>query len=241
MKKKDMRKLIIMILIIGVLLQAGMIAFSMTETNEEKYQSFLSEYDVHIKFQNEIERLKSKNHQIADIMIVYSFLCDQYGLMNSIEKMIIEKETGISWDIVFKDYKNNNTEFVPRAFDYDYLQELMDVPGLTSDDIMISDRVSLKTELNFETIIEKKIKGCSWKEINAELNILNSQEKFPHVPITVEDINKYSSKGLTENEIVISLVTAFKLSLSGDEVIKKIVDGYTNEQIIAEYFIKKYN
>ena len=196
--------------------------------------------NVHEKYKIEIERLLEEGHILSDVITSYEFLNENYGKMEQIQLLTVEKESGKTWNEIFKQYMTDNPVFEPRSFDSDYLLQLMSTPEITPDDIMIADRVSQNSITPFETVINNRIEGNSWKEINAGLEIVNGSSKIPHVPVTAEQLDKYSNSGLYRRQIVESLVTAWKIGRTGDEIINKVKAGSTTEDIYAEYYTEKY-
>jgi len=209
--------------------------------NLTAYKRMIVLLDVHENYKTEIERLINEGKRINDLMAAYTFLNDCYGKIDELEQLVIQKEQGKSWVEIFTNYNNKNIAFVPRNFDFNYLDELMTKEGITTDDIMICDRVSQKSGVPYEEIIELRLEGKTWKEINAELGIVNAQNIMPHVPVTPEQIKKYTADGrLNEEEVVFALVTSYKLGIDETEAINKAKSGYTPEMFFSEAVEKKY-
>lgn len=209
--------------------------------NLTAYKRMIVLLNVHDNFKTEIERLVSEGKKINDLMAAYTFLNDCYGTIDELEQLVIQKEQGQSWVEIFTNYSNTNIPFVPRNFDFDYLDELMKKEGITADDIMICDRVSQKSGEAFEELTELRMEGRTWKEINAELGIVNAQNAMPHVPVTIEQLKKYTADGrLSEEDVVYTLVTAFKLGIDETEAINKAKSGYTTEMFFSEALEQRY-
>lgn len=208
--------------------------------NLNNYKQLLELLNVHVKFKNEIERLIKKGKKLPDILIAYSFLNDCYGGMEDIEKLVDKKEAGKKWPDIFKEYFKNNPEFVPRDFESDYLERLLD-SGTNQDTIMIADRVSQKAKVEIDTLISKKQAGESWRLINAEYGIVNGLEKSPHLSVTRTQLTKYTTQtNLSEKEVINALTIGTKLGESADSVLNSVKKGLSKEEIYAMAFEEKY-
>lgn len=211
------------------------------DKNLSNYKTLLIALEVHDKYKSEIERLLKENHKLPDILTAYSFLNDSYGSMEELEVLVGSKESGKTWTQIFKDYNQGNSEFVPGNFDSNYLEKLRKTPGISTDDIMIGDRVSQITSKPFEEVIEKRIKGVSWKDINGDLNILNGQAALAHVKVTREQVTQYTKDGkLTEQKVVEAFVLAAKLDKTALEIVNKEKLGLSKEEIYAACFESKF-
>ncbi len=208
--------------------------------NLNNYKQLLELLNVHVKFKNEIERLIKKGKRLPDILIAYSFLNDCYGGMEDVEKLVYKNESGKKWPDIFKEYYKNNPEFVPRDFESDYLERLLD-SGTNQDTIMIADRVSQKTKVEIDILISKKQAGESWRLINAEYGIVNGSEKSPHLSVTRTQLTKYTTQtNLSEKEVINALTIATKLGKSADSVLNSVKKGLSKEVIYAMAFEEKY-
>jgi hypothetical protein len=209
--------------------------------NLNNYKRMLVVLDVHDTFRTEIENCIVSGKRLQDLLIAYQYLNENYGLIDELDVLIASKESGNTWLEVFYAYKQENPEFVPRSFDFNYLEEIMQSDGVIEDDIMIADRVSLKTGLPFESIIAERISGKQWKEINEGYGIINAQGMLPRVPVTQEQLKKHTSGGnISEEMVVETLVIAFKLEMNEQDAINKAKDGYTKERFFAEALENKY-
>jgi hypothetical protein len=208
--------------------------------NLNNYKQLLENLNVHVKFKNEIERLIKKGKKLPDIMTAYSFLNDCYGYMEDIEKLVNKKESGKTWSDIFKEYIKSNPEFVPGDFDSNYLEKLLEA-GIDQDTIMIADRVSQKTKVEIDKIINKKQAGESWRLINAEYGIVNGLEKSPHLSVTRTQLTKYANQTkLSEKEIINAMTLATKLDKPADSVLNSVKKGLSKEEIYAMAFEEKY-
>lgn len=209
--------------------------------NLNNYKQMLVALDVHETFKTKIEEKIASGKRLQDVLIAYQYLCENYGHIDELEALLSAKESGDTWLEVFNAYKQNNADFVPGNFDFNYLEELMQADGICEDDIMIADRVSQKTGLPFEDIMAERISGGKWKEINESYGIANAQDKLPRVPVTREQLIKYANGNTFSEDMVIeTLVIAFKLEIDEQEAISKAKEGYTKEMFFAEALEDKY-
>lgn len=209
--------------------------------NLRNYKEMIVLLNVHEKFKNDIENMIGNGKMATDIMIAYTFLNDCYGKATEIETLVNQKEAGSSWVEIFKQYNRENQPFTPQSFDFDYLDNLMKQAGITNDDIMIADRVSRSARTAFEEVIAKRTGGESWKEINADYDIVNGQEAILRVSVTQEQLEKHKKGGaLSEEQVVETLVIANKLGLDEQTAIDKAKTGYTVERFFAEALEQKY-
>jgi len=210
------------------------------ERNLSNYKDLLTSFDVHLSLKNEIESLIKDGHNVKDILTTYAFLYDSYGLKDELKKLVNEKESGREWADIFTEYNTENPEFEPRSFESSYLDKLMGISGISNDDIMIADRVSCKTNVSIDEIIELKAKTSKWKVVNASLGIINSQQHLPYVPITAQMVNKYLSGDMTEDTVVDALIIANKLNTSSSDIVEMIKAGLSIEQVYAKVYESKY-
>ncbi len=210
------------------------------ERNMNNYRTFLIARSVQQRFKDEIERLVMSGYQLPDILIAYEFLYENFGKLEELEKLTQQKQAGKTWEQIFVAYNAEHEEFIPRAFDPDYMEELMNNPNITTDDIMIADRVSVNVNTAYETVIMERANGFTWAEINEKLGILNSQTQLLRVQITNEQIKQYTTTNFTENQVVEAFVIAQKLSKGEEETINKMKQGYSFEKIFAEHYQEIY-
>jgi hypothetical protein len=209
--------------------------------NVENYKKLLNELNVHISFKNEIERLIKNDYKLPNILTAYSFLNDSYGSVKELEVMVKEKVSGSEWNKIFKKYNKNNPEFVPSNFDSQYLDKLIQTPGIDQDVIMIADRVSQKANTQITDVLEKKVKGMSWRLINAQYGIVNGQENSPHLSVTREQLEKYTSKTkLSEKQVIKAMAIADKLGIPADDILESMKKGLSKEDIYADAYQKRY-
>lgn len=211
------------------------------EKNITNYKNLLVKLNVQEVFKSEIERLIKEGHRLPELLIAYEFLNENFGTQGELEVLSIEKQGGKTWREIFKTYNTTNGEFIPRAFEPDYLERLMGKTNITPDDIMIADIIASKLQKDYDDIIVERLDGMSWKEVNGKLGILSSIQHLPRVQVTNEQIEKYKgSPGLTEEQIVDGFVIAEKLGKTEKEMIDKIKAGYSRERIYAECYQERY-
>lgn len=211
------------------------------DKNMTNYKNLLEKYNVHSKFKNYIENMITQGYKLPEILIAYEFLYHHYGTSEELSALVIQKQGGKSWSQIFSDFKNSHPDFIPRAFDPDYLEKLMQNPGIQPDDIMIADRISHETAQQFEDLIHRKVEDESWKTINATLEILNSAGYLPRVEVTTDDIERYASgQAFTEQQVVESFVLAQKLDVSRETIIAKMKAGLKEEKILEEFYEGRY-
>lgn len=211
------------------------------EKNIANFENLLSTLNVHWVFKKEIERLVLEDYKIQDLLIAYEFLYHSFGVSGDLEIFVTKKEMGKSWEIIFEVYNQEKAKFIPRSFDSNYLEKLMEMQGLSSDDIMIADRVSVESGQPFKEVIMRRMEAQTWKEVNAQVDILYSAGNLPRVPVTSDQLEKYTqSEELTEQHVIEAFVLAHKVNESAEIIINKIKAGYTEEAIYSESYVKKY-
>lgn len=210
------------------------------DKNLTNYKNLLVRLDVHLTYKTEIERLLKGGYKINDILTAYEFLYDSYGKKEEIEPLAKEKVNGKAWGDIFKEYNTNNPEFVPSNFNSDYLEKLLNTPGITKDDIMIADRVAQKTKISFDSIIEQRFSAVKWKVINASLGVINSQQTLSNVPVTPEQVKKYVSGSFTEQKVIQALVISNKFNALPTDVIDMMRNGLSKENVYAKILEAKY-
>lgn len=215
---------------------------SSAEKNIQNFKKLLKGLNVSDKNTEEFTRLMKKGHKVKDAMIAYEYLYENYGLLSEFEGLIKKKELGKTWAQVFKDYSTEHKEFIPTSFKPGYLEELMKDPKITIDDIMNADRISQKGLEKFENIIKAKKEGKTWDEISSKLGLVNTAEKLPRVAISEVQVDKYKkSMGLTEKQVIDALVIAGKLGEDDKTTLNKVKAGNKKDDILAQYYEKKYN
>ncbi|MCG7408436.1 hypothetical protein MH117_13480 [Paenibacillus sp. ACRRX] len=243
MNMRKVTRILIIVLCMGFTFSTAYTLYAMVGTDyDSKYKDMLAELDVHDKFKREIDKLVGKGYDLSDLMVAYEFLYQSYGRMQELEALVKQQDSGKSWEHVFKDYNKSHKPFVPRAFDTDYLESLMKTNGLTSDDIMIADRIGFVSAKAFKDILIAKLETQnSWKEIAAEHNIVNSSSTLPRVPVTQEELSKFTSASkLTEERVTEAIVLAKKIGKTPQQVISSMKSGQSEEAILADGYVEKY-
>jgi hypothetical protein len=212
------------------------------EQNVANYKHLLVSLNVHSLFKKEIERLIIEGYSLPDLLIGYEFLYQHHGTVSDLNNFMRQKSSEAGWEDIFTNYNAAKEEFIPRAFDPIYLEDLMSRPSLSSDDIMIVDLVSFYTDKTFAELIELRQFPAEWNNKLAELGFLYNAETLPRVQITTEQLDKYvGQNGLSEDQVAEAFVIAHKLGKEAKVVIEKIKAGNTEEGIFAESFIEQYN
>jgi hypothetical protein len=212
------------------------------DLNVSRIKNLLITLNAHEKYKHEIERLILAEKTLPDVLIAYEFLYQNLGKMQELESLVNKKESGWTWMAVFAEYNKNHADFVPRSFDPDYLERLMATPGITPDDIMLADQISFVSDISVDFIITDKLeKQRSWKQITADLNILHSASTLPRVQISKEQQAKFTSGIFTESQVAEAFVLAQKLGETSETVVKLMKAGKTEEAIMAESYMQKYN
>ncbi len=209
------------------------------DRNLNNYKSLLTTLNVHLEFKEEIETLILADYPLPDLLIAYEYLYQQFGLIEELESLVAKKRAGGSWKSILEEYQKIDKDFIPRAFESDYLEKLIQTIGLTTDDIMIADRISFISGQQFEDVINTKLKAGNWKEVNVKLGILYSQDILPRVQITSEQLLKYTQY-LDEQQVVGAFVLGHKLGKDAEYIIEKMIAGNSEADIFAEISIEKY-
>ncbi|MDR6553469.1 hypothetical protein [Paenibacillus qinlingensis] len=213
------------------------------DSNVMKYKQLLADLNVHAKVQQEIERLVMAGHSLSNVLIAFEFLYQKFGKLPELELLVKQKEAGKAWEALFAGYNSGHKAFVPRAFDPDYLEDLMKKPGFTSDDVMMADRVSFASGIDVKDIITSKLESKrNWMDITAELDLLHGTATLPRVQITAQQLSKFVKPGsFTEDKIAEAFVLAQQIGQNPETVVEKMKAGKTEAAIRAESYMLKYN
>lgn len=205
------------------------------------YQTLLTELNVHETFRQTIQQLViEQNHPIADVLIAYDYLYHQFGTSADLASLLDQKAQGMSWTVLFQQYDDAQTAFVPRAFEPAQLERLMKADGIGSDDIMIADRMSLASETSFDDLIHARMEGASWKQLNAQADVLYSADQLPRVQVTADQLDRFTGQGLTRQQVVEAFVLARKTDREPKAVIAALRDGATPAAVFAESYQAQY-
>lgn len=209
--------------------------------NSENYEKILSEFSVTKPYRDEINKLIEKGYAIPNIFIAYNFLNDNYGWIKDLEFLVQENKAGMNWTSIFSKYKSQNKNYKPSDFSFEYLNKIIEQYKLSTEDIMLADRVSQLGGEKFEDIIKEKKNGKSWSEIKEKRGIINLQDGAEKVSIASSEVKKYISNDFKEQQAIDALVMARKLNKDASIIINEIKSGKSQEDIYAEYYIEKYN
>lgn len=211
------------------------------DKNIKNYKRALVEFNVDKRFRQEIDKEIKKGYPLPDLLTAYDFLNENYGHIDELGKLLEKREAGASWVEVFEEYNRAHPEFKPRNFEPGYLEKVRKETGATADDIMIADRVSQQGYRSLEELLTLKKEGRTWAEINAELGIVNTQEKLPRVAVTSGQVKKIiEEKQMTEEQAIAALVIAQKTGTEENEVITKVKEGKKKEEIYMDAYERKY-
>lgn len=200
--------------------------------------TFVEYYSISDNTKGELLALQEQGYEEGAIRIAYSFLNDNYGKKSELINLLDQKKGGSTWQSIFTNYNSKTESFIPRAFERDYLDQLMMNSTVSSDDIIICDRLSFVTGKEFKEVMERYLEQeeKNWQAISEELGIINSQRTLIRVPVTTEQIKKaQATYGLSENKIVTGYVLASKFNVKVEDIMIKIMSGQSKEKILAFY------
>lgn len=211
------------------------------DRNIKNYKTVLVEFDVPESFQSLMEEMYIKEHKVQNVLITYEFLYQNYGTITELEGLIQQKESGKAWNVIFKEYMKGKEVFKPRNFESGKLEKVFNTPGITPDDVIIADRVSLQTGMEFDELISMRGHGAGWKTINEGLRIVNTSAELPRTAVTSAQVKKHMKEtGLSEAKVIEALVLAQKLDKDGKSVVDKVKAGSAEADIIADCLEEKY-
>ena len=206
------------------------------------YKHLLAKYHIAETYQNKLDELIISGRKVSDVLISYEYLYYQYGTMSEMLDLLDKRKQGKVWTDIFTEFKNGIEPYTPKNFEQSKIEELMNTPNLTPDDIMIADRLSQMNLVSFDSVIEKLSTGTSWESINLGLGILNTSNELPHVAITRIQVRNYmKSTGLTEVQVISAFILSQKYELNADQIMTKVKAGAKEESIVAQLLQEKYN
>jgi hypothetical protein len=243
-KAKTIAKILIIVFVLGGVLQIGS-ALAQSGffggAGGQTYEKWLTAYEVNDKFKQELDRLIQEGHRRSDLMIAYEFLYHQYGTFADLEEIVSQKENGPLWAEIFAGYTDKHELFEPRAFDTDYLESLTTGSNVTSDDIMIADRISFVSGDSAEELLSVKLEsGQSWNGLATERNILNGSSTLPRVQITQEQMALYGTDTFPEDRVAEAFVLANKIGAEPEAIVAAMKAGSNEAAIMAEALVDKY-
>ncbi|MEK4854385.1 hypothetical protein NST04_31425 [Paenibacillus sp. FSL H7-0756] len=262
MNKRKVIQASALIIILVLVFQAGVFAYAKVavtpkaeteegqETNagpvqsevvQSSYDQFLKDFSVQETYRKQIEELVAGGYSRAAVMIAYDFLYHNFGNVNDWTALLEARSAGKTWETLFTQYRETHKEFIPRSFESEELELLMQVQGATSDDIMIADRLSFVTGKLFGNLLNEKLKNGKWSSVFEREKVLYSGNPFPRVQITEEEVRKYTGDGkLSEQQVTHAFVLAQKLGESAKVVVARVAQGFSDEMIMAQTYTEKY-
>lgn len=237
-KKISIVAIFALVIVIGTSGLMAMKSNSMTAIQKINTDTtFIKHFNISESMQQYLKEYETKGYDISDIRISYAFLVDVYGKKEDLKVLLDKAKEGKKWSDIFKEYNSQHDEFTPRAFDTEYLDKIMKSNTITSDDIIICDRISSITGEKFETLISRNMEGEEWPAIGEGLGIINNQDSLSRVPITTKQIEEYKQGyGVSEDVIVNCFVIANKYSVKPEDILVKVISNQTQEEIL-EYFL----
>lgn len=236
LKSKKIILILLAVIALGGIMQIGSaLAQSgwFTSSSKPSYEEWLNTLDVHDKFKVELDQLKA-SHAQGDLMTAYTFLYYQYGIFDQLEPIVKQKEDGASWKSVFSEYLEQHHAFVPRTYDTNELENLTSSASITSDDIMVADRLSFVSGQPMKGLLAAKLEsGTSWKDAAADLNIVNGASSLPRVEVTAEEISQYATGKFPQEKVIQAFVLSQKVGLEPKDVVSKLKDGRSETEIMA--------
>ncbi|HYE83328.1 MAG TPA: hypothetical protein VEG39_14325 [Clostridia bacterium] len=209
--------------------------------NIRNHEEALKALKVTEKLQTKLEEMYTKEHSVPEVLTAYEFLYDEFGTIDELEELLNKKKSGKDWASIFKEYNKNKKEFVPGNFKPGELENLMESGNLSPDDIMTADRISQKGLGTFSELVNKRMMGWDWQDINSELGVINTSGSFPIVAVDKEEMEAYlKTTGLTRQQVVKGFKLAAKVGKPQAEIVGKLKDGSREEDILALYYSEKY-
>ncbi|WP_168121765.1 hypothetical protein [Paenibacillus sp. HB172176] len=205
------------------------------------YAQWLDAFHVHETLQQELSEWMADGHKRSDMMIGFTFLYHQYGMMSELLPMVEAREAGASWAELFSDYVDEHGAFEPRAFDMNELESLTSSSSLSADDIMIADRISFVSGESVKELLALKLEtNKAWQDIATERSIVNGSSELPRVQITEKQFALYSDESFSEDRVAQGFVLANKLGTAPEAVIASMKEGHSETEILAEALEAQY-
>ncbi|TCK93196.1 hypothetical protein EDC19_1385 [Natranaerovirga hydrolytica] len=234
------KKLIIGLLIItlvsplAVLMLNGTFIRTYAEDPRPK-SDFYAYYNISESQRDYIKDLIEMGYPLEKIQVGYAFIYDRFGKLEHL-KSILEKESqGESWASVFEAYDLTYGIFQPTSFDSDSLDTLMQ-SHLSSDEIMIIDRIAFASEEAFDVLMIQVMEGTSFEEIIDALELVGHIKLYPRVQVTEEVLNHYQNQyALEDMQIIEAMVIAEKLDLNEKNILESTAQGMTEYEILGYY------
>lgn len=187
-----------------------------------------------------IGEVLSFGYTMQDILIAYRFLNEQYGNISELEGLLSEKQSK-DWSEVFESYNLKYPEFIPSE---DFTVEELELylsQGMTSDDIMIADRMAQRGYASFPELIGWRMSGKSWREIKKEFQIINLEEKLKVVSVNHDEITKTMREtGLSEEAVLDAVILSKKLNVDQGELISETQYSMKKENVWEKAYELRY-
>lgn len=211
------------------------------EWNTAAYKHMMAELQVHDLFRTQLDELIVAGGKVPDILTAYDYIYRQFGSFEDVKRLLTARQNGQSWTEAFQAYAARTPSFVPQAFDSDYLEGLLQAPGLTADDIMIADHISFKTGKKVPVLMALFLEGDEWREQCAKLGLLFSGESLPRVAVTEEQLRKHAEAGImSEEQAVEAFVLAAKLDQAAESIVALLKAGASEAAIYEQAYAKKF-
>jgi hypothetical protein len=208
--------------------------------NLAMYKKMAAEFEIPLKYEDAISQMLKKKYKLNEIMTAFDYLYQNYGLISELEPLLADYKNLNSWTQVFEKYNAAHKEFVPKDFSLELLQKLTKA-GMSSDDIIIADRLSQKSLSTFEELITMRENGKTWRDINIGLGVVNVSGKLLRVTVTNSQIKKYmDATGLSRSRVMEAFVLAEKMDMNIDDIIDKFSNNEKKEKIYDECYSEKY-
>lgn len=211
------------------------------DRNVAAYKKLLVTLHVLPSLKKEIEKLVMEGYALPEIMIGYEFLYHSFGTVADMRDFVERQAGGETWNNIFIAYDRSHPGFQPRSFDSAYLEKLMNLPYMGTDDIMIADRLSFVSGKRFEDIVGEKQAAAHWNVIAAKSGILFGADELPRVQIKSEHMQQLRAQtGLSEEKITEAFVIAAKTGEKLEDVVFQMDAGDSAEAIFAASYENKY-
>lgn len=215
---------------------------TMSESRIKKMKKFILEFNVGELYLSKITKHLKNNDKYLDILMAYDLVNENYGTVDDFENILNDRKANKEWVQIIKEYIEKQIKYEQRKYDNDEIKELLSDTDITTNDLMIADRLSQKGIKTFDDLISLRKKGKGWREINESLGILNVVEKYPVLSIKLSDVEKHKkSSGLSEKQVKDVLIEAKKYNKDFEEAFKFAKKGKSKIELKASFLEEKYN
>lgn len=193
------------------------------------------------RHQEKMSSIIDEGYLSSDVFIAHDLLSECYAT-NSELKEFINKKGNRDWADVYEEYINSKPKFIPKNFDESELNKLLSYHGINPDDVMIADKLSQLGYSDFDTLFNQRIKGRTWDEISADLDLINVKPHLTNVTITTDEIERAEKKtGMPKEKVRSLIVAAYKAGKDYNEVLsakknKNREAGYVYAQLIEDLY-----